>query len=232
VRNGHTPKGKQRCLCKDCGKSQTVGNQKKTVSEDVRGFVSRLLLERLSLHGICRSMKVSMGWLMKFAVDLYNKSPDDLGLDPKLFKRHGKVDIACCEVDELWSFVGQRTNKQWVWLALDRKTRMIVGHYVGSRARESAQKLWDRIPQAYRDTAHFYSDFWDSYVGVIPASRHSACGKDSGETAHIERFNCTLRQRCSRFVRKMLSFSKKQENHEGALKYFICDYNLSLSTLL
>jgi insertion element IS1 protein InsB len=43
---------------------------------------------------------------------------------------------------------------------------------------------------------------------------------------HIERFNNTLRQRVSRLVRETLSFSKKLAHHIGAIKYFICNYNL------
>jgi len=43
---------------------------------------------------------------------------------------------------------------------------------------------------------------------------------------HIERFNNTLRQRVSRLVRETLSFSNKLANHVGAIKYFICHYNL------
>jgi insertion element IS1 protein InsB len=43
---------------------------------------------------------------------------------------------------------------------------------------------------------------------------------------HIERFNNTLRQRVSRLVRETLSFSKKLVNHIGAIKMFICHYNL------
>jgi IS1 family transposase len=43
----------------------------------------------------------------------------------------------------------------------------------------------------------------------------------------IERFNNTLRQRVSRLVRETLSFSKTLANHIGALKYFICHYNLT-----
>ncbi|HEY9821092.1 MAG TPA: IS1 family transposase, partial [Candidatus Sericytochromatia bacterium] len=43
-----------------------------------------------------------------------------------------------------------------------------------------------------------------------------------------ERFNCTLRQRISRLVRKTLSFSKKLDNHLGAIWYFIHHYNASL----
>jgi len=47
-------------------------------------------------------------------------------------------------------------------------------------------------------------------------------------TNHIERFNHTLRQRISRLVRQTLSFSKKIQNHIGALLLFINHYNKSL----
>ena len=45
-------------------------------------------------------------------------------------------------------------------------------------------------------------------------------------TCHV-RFNNTLRQRVSRLVRAALSFSKKLTNHIGAIKLFICHYNLT-----
>ena len=50
--------------------------------------------------------------------------------------------------------------------------------------------------------------------------------KKARKTNHIERFNNTLRQRVSRLVRSALSFSKKLANHFGAIRYFICNYNL------
>jgi insertion element IS1 protein InsB len=49
---------------------------------------------------------------------------------------------------------------------------------------------------------------------VIPEERHEAVVKGSGELAHVERWNNTLRQRLARFVRKTLSFSKSDEMHE------------------
>jgi len=64
---------------------------------------------------------------------------------------------------------------------------------------------------------------------IFPSLRHQPVGKDSGKTNHIERFNNTLRQRVSRIVRKTLSFSKKLENHIGAIWYFIHHYNYVLS---
>ena len=74
----------------------------------------------------------------------------------------------------------------------------------------------------------FFTDFWKSY-NFLDADKHQAAGKEKGYTNHIERFNNTVRQRCSRLVRKTLSFSKKLENHIGAIKYFICHYNKHLA---
>ena len=96
---------------------------------------------------------------------------------------------------------------------------------VGARTKATCRKLWASLPAIYRQCAVCSTDFWEAYVAVPPSKRHRACGKDSGETNHIERFNNTLRQRCSRLVRKTLSFSKKLANHIGALWYFIHDYN-------
>lgn len=132
------------------------------------------------------------------------------------------------QCDEAWSFVGSKGNKQWIWLAIDEDTREIVGMAVGKRDRSGARELWASLPPVYRQCAVVYTDFWQAYEKVIPSKRHRAVGKESGKTNRIERFNCTLRQRVSRLVRKTLSFSKKLENHIGAIWYFIHHYNASL----
>ena len=64
-----------------------------------------------------------------------------------------------------------------------------------------------------------------SYGAVVPDGPHAPGGKETGLTAHVERFWCTLRQRCDRFVRKTLSLSKCPDNHDGALWYSIRLYN-------
>jgi insertion element IS1 protein InsB len=128
----------------------------------------------------------------------------------------------------MWSFVGNKGNKQWIWLAIDRETREIIGVHVGSRDRPSALSLWENLPPVYRQCAVCYTDFWAAYETIIPRKRHKAVGKESGKTNHIERFNNTMRQRISRLVRSTLSFSKKIENHIGAIWMFIHHYNASL----
>jgi len=67
---------------------------------------------------------------------------------------------------------------------------------------------------------------------VMPAAQHQAITKSVRKTNHIERFNNTLRQRVSRLVRSTLAFSKKGENHIGAIRYFISPYNLTRAALL
>lgn len=227
-RNGHTHYGKQNHLCRNCGRQFVEDSQR--LSEEDRQMIKRLLLERLSLLGICRVMDISLRWLLSFIADLYESLPDDLYVRlPQAVNAQVQLLRLAAEADEMWSFVGRKTNKQWVWIAIDSESKQIIAFYVGDRSRKSARKLWNRIPLIYRQQASFATDDWEAYKGVIPKTQHQVCAKGSGRTNLIERFNCTLRQRVSRLVRETLSFSKSLSNHIGAIKYFICHYNQVLA---
>jgi insertion element IS1 protein InsB len=130
------------------------------------------------------------------------------------------------ELDELWSFVGSKEEPAWVWVALDHETRQVVACCLGDRSEESCRYLWEQVPEPWR-AATCYTDFWEAYRAVIPADQHHAVGKRTGETAHVERWNNTLRQRLGAFVRKTLSFSKSDALHGARLLLFLHRYNLS-----
>ncbi len=108
----------------------------------------------------------------------------------------------------------------------------MLAFHVGDRSRQSAQQLWQNIPAVYRHHATFHTDLYAVYLGVIPPAQHRAISKQARYTNHIERFNCTLRQRVSRLVRATLSFSKNLANHIGAIHYFLCHYNLMRAAAL
>ena len=131
------------------------------------------------------------------------------------------------EADERASFVQKKAHKQWVWIAMDAQSRQVMAFHVGDRSHTSAEHLWAKIPQVYRPHAPFYTDQYVVYAKVIPAVQHQAISRLARKTNHSERFNNTLRQRVSRLVRDALSFSNKLANHIGALKLFICHYNLT-----
>ena len=84
------------------------------------------------------------------------------------------------------------------------------------------------MPEAYRNCRTF-SDFWKAYASVLSEESHQSVGKEAGETAHMERWNNTLRQRGGRRVRKMLSFSKCATWNDGMIHWFVVTYNPSLS---
>ena len=141
---------------------------------------------------------------------------------------HPLAERPILELDELWSFVGSRGQQVWIWVALERQTRRIVGLAFGDRTTETCRKLWESLPPDYRKRAICYSDFWEPYAKVLPSKRHRPVGKETGETAHIERFNNTLRQRCANLVRRTLSFSKDEHWHEVRIRLFVDHYNRHL----
>ena len=110
-----------------------------------------------------------------------------------------------------------------------RRTRQIVAFVIGDRGETTCRKLWEQIPPTYKG-CQSYSDFWEAYQLVFPEETHECVGKGSGQTNHMERWDCTLRQSCARFVRKTLSFSKSDAMHEIVTRLFIVRHNLSLVT--
>lgn len=225
IKNGSTHNGKSKNACKDCGR-QFVENPRNTViSPETKQLIDKLLLERISLRGIVRVSDVSWSWLQNYVNLKMASIPRQIKVSAK---SKGRLTIEC---DEMWSFVESKEQELYIWLAIDRDTREIVGCFVGDRTRKSARNLWASLPGVYRQCAVAYTDFWQAYEKVIPSKRHRAVGKGTGQTNHIERLNNTFRQRLSRLVRKSLSFSKKLDNHIGAIWYFIHHYNAQLATV-
>jgi insertion element IS1 protein InsB len=226
-KNGHIHNGKQNHRCKACGRQFVWDFEQRRISSEHRALIERLLNERLSLRGICRAVGVGMKWLMGFLVECYEAAPAHLnvqipqGCDPLL------VGHLVAEADELCSFVGKKANPQWLWLALDVQSRQVLAFHVGDRSRNSARQLWDKLPAVYRKHATFYTDAYAPYGRVISQVQHRAITKEARKTNYVERFNGTLRQRLSRLVRSTLSFSKNLANHIGAIRYFLCHYNLT-----
>ena len=225
-KNGHTHNGKQNHYYNECGRQLFENPEQIIISDAKRQWIRKLLLERIPLRGICRVEGVSLRWLLGFMVDFYDQLPDGLNFQLEASAEELMIYTLESEIDEMLSFVGKKTNKQWIRIAIDIRSRQIIAFHVGDRSRQSAKALWQSIPERYRSHTTFYTDGWCAYEGVILEKQHRVVNKLLRITNHVERFNCTLRQRVSRLVRQFLPFSKKLASHIGAIKYFICHYNL------
>ena len=140
-KNGHIHNGKQNNRCKACGRQFVSEFEQRIVPEDDRERVRPLLAERVSMHGICRVMGVGMTWMMGFAEECYAAAPEDLHARVPESSNDVIIRRLDAEVDELCSFVQNKANKQWLWLAVDARTRDAITFHVGDRSKESARAL-------------------------------------------------------------------------------------------
>ncbi len=131
------------------------------------------------------------------------------------------------ELDELWTFVGQRVTKCWLWLALCRRTRQVVAYALGARDTATCRVLLARLPGGYR-TCCCHTDAWPTYAEALAKWQHQPRPR-AGPTNHVERLNATLRARLGRLVRKTLSFSKCAQMLEITIRLFLHRYNLTCS---
>jgi IS1 family transposase/DNA-directed RNA polymerase subunit RPC12/RpoP len=143
-KNGTTRRGKQNYKCRDCNRQFVEDPQWKPKDKDTRSLVNLLLLKKIALAGIARATGVSESWLQGHANACYEAVPKTADVVPKA---KGNLNV---QMDELWSFVDNKGNKQWVWLAIDADTREIIGCHIGDCSRASAIALWQFIPGVYR----------------------------------------------------------------------------------
>jgi insertion element IS1 protein InsB len=214
-KNGHIHNGKQNHHCHDCGRQFVDCFEQYLVSDDTRALIECLLVEWISLRGICRAVGVKLKWLLGFLVHCFEALPEHLHVQPVSCQHDVLIQRFEVEADEMASFVQKKVDKQWVWIAMDAASRQVIAFHVGDRSHKSSEQLWAKIPQAYQHHAAFYTDQYVGYKKVIPVAQHKAISKLARKANHIERLNNTLRQRVSRLVHEALSFSKKLANHQG-----------------
>src|SRR4029434_2917025 len=157
-KNGPIHNSKQNHHCHDCGRQFVQCCEQYLIADDKRTLIERLLLERLTLRGICRAVGVTLKWLLGFLVQCFGALPDHRHVQSVSCPGDVPIHRLEVEADELASLVQKQAHKQWVWIAMDATTRQVIAFHVGDRSHTSAEHLWAKIPQAYRQHATFYTD--------------------------------------------------------------------------
>ena len=142
---------------------------------------------------------------------------------PERVQRRQGEDL---EVDEMWTFVGRKRRKVWLWLAVERASRRIVAWVLGSRGAATLRRLWAALPRRYHRYTRYFTDQWRAYRQVLPAGAHIA-GKSG--TRVVEALNGKLRHRCGVLVRRSRSFSKCRIRHEWRIKIAIDQHNSEIT---
>ena len=120
------------------------------------------------------------------------------------------------ELDELWSFVGSKTQTLCCgWPFVDAPARSSPGRWATAACK--ARVTCERPCPGTTGVVPPAATIREAYAAAFPERTHRCCGKEAGETNHVERWFGTLRARVSRLVRKAYSFSKHAENHLDAI---------------
>lgn len=153
-KNGHIHNGKQNHRCLKCGRQFILEPTQKIIDDKTKELIGKVLLERISLEGICRAFDVSMPWLLEFIDTLIKRLPEDLRAE--VISEDDDIEVIIFQADELWSYVGSKDNPQWLWLIMHSKTRQIIAMQVGSRDKQTAEKLFFKLPEPLKKSPLLY----------------------------------------------------------------------------
>lgn len=129
----------------------------------------------------------------------------------ELCEQDVEVDVVSgteAEMDEMWSFVHDKSQQYWLWWAIDHNTGVPLAFCFGTREHKYLEELKAmvedfNITTIFTDGNPAYQEFITECELVI--------GKR--DTQKIERKHLSLRTWCSRLVRKGIRFSKCHVMH-------------------
>ncbi len=120
------------------------------------------------------------------------------------------------ELDEQWSYVGDKSNQRWIWYAVDHGTNTVLAYVFGKRKDVVFKEL--KALLAPLGIRRYYTDDWGAYERHLDAEKHTI-GKRN--TQKIERKNLNLRTWVKRLARKTICFSKRELMHDTVIGLLI-----------
>lgn len=120
------------------------------------------------------------------------------------------------ELDEQWSYVGDKSHQRWIWYAVDHETNTVLAYVFGRRKDVVFKELKALLDPL--GISRYYTDDWAAYERHLDAEKHEI-GKRN--TQKIERKNLNLRTWVKRLARKTICFSKLELMHDTVIGLLI-----------
>jgi len=119
------------------------------------------------------------------------------------------------EVDELCTFIGNKSRKRWVVYAMRRDNHEVIDFRIGGRTNKTRKPVICTL--ILSNPQKIYTDGLANYRQLIHPDIHRV--KRFGTNA-IERMNLTLRTHLKRLSRRTICFSKSMRMLSACLKIY------------
>jgi insertion element IS1 protein InsB len=196
----------QKYKCKACFKGQRslYRNKKYTSLSDTQ--ISLLNSEGVSISSISRILTIPRTSVKRRIERMARRKTKPV------FTESGQV----YEVDELYTYIGRKSNPCYVMYAINRKTKQVINFVCGARNKENIDKiikcLLSLSPQ------RIYTDKLNIFAALIPATLHRTF---QYRTNAIERKNLTIRTHLKRLSRKTICYSKSKAMLEACFRLYV-----------
>jgi insertion element IS1 protein InsB len=200
---------KQRYKCKSCQCFYLLGS-KQIYNEEIQQSAINLYTDGASIRAVGRVFKVSHVTIQRWIRKIANTN--------KTYLPYYSESI---ELDELYTYIRHKKKPRWVWIAVCRNTKRILGFQVGSRGIKTFKKLLNKISPI--KTNMYFTDKYFVYNKVLSKNKHSTV---IGGTNTIEGMNAAIRRYLSRFHRRSVCYSKSEHMLDLSLRLLTNRINL------
>jgi insertion element IS1 protein InsB len=191
TKHGFT-KNKQRYKCKECNKTYLTNYTYNACKIGINRKVAILTKESCGIRSISRILQISKITVIKKIKVIANTLSQPIIPQHKIF-----------EVDELRTYVKNKTSLQWVVLAYEKQSKQVIAINIGSRTNKTLKQVLQTVVNA--NPIKIYTDGLSNYKYLLPPTLHSI--KQFG-TNRIERVNLNLRTHLKRLGRRTICYSK------------------------
>ena len=226
VKRGKTDRGTQRYLCQN--KLCVTGSflldcRNRGCIPEVKQLILDMSLNASGVRDTARSLHISTNTVLS---ELKKKESVLESVNTALLNTLNADEVTMyierageAEMDEMWSFVGRKTNPRWLWHAIDHQTGKVLAYVFGRQKDEVFLKLKELLDPF--GLTHYYTDKWGAYTRHLAPEQHTVSKRG---TQKIERQHLTLRARIKRLMRQTICFSKSTQMHDIVIGLFVNRY--------
>ena len=140
----------QRYKCKICNKRFQLEYSYQAYNSTTNNLIKSLLKEGCGVRSISRIINISsktvLSRMLKISKRIKTPYFDKLGCK--------------FEVDEMWSFIGNKDNVAWITYTIERQTRDVIDFFVGRKTKDNIRPLINKVlllqpNRIYTDTVSY-----------------------------------------------------------------------------